>query len=222
LCSIENNYFSLKFAFMEFIWEFFLGVATAIFGLIAPGMLNMTALKISINVDRLSGIKFSSGAILIIFFQALIGVMFAKWLSRHEEVILLLKQLGIAVFYILAIYFFFLAYKNSKPGANLDAPKGNYFLRGVGMSALNMLSIPFYLAMALVYSNKQWINTEAIDALIFCFGAGVGSLAIFWMYLKFSNFIKNRVSFIAQNINVILGVIFVIIASSTLYNLYFS
>ncbi|MGB0777280.1 MAG: LysE family translocator [Flavobacteriaceae bacterium] len=207
---------------MDFVWEFFLGVATAIFGLIAPGMLNMTALKISINVDRISGIKFSTGAVLIIFFQALIGVMFAKWLSRHEEVILLLKQLGIAVFYILAIYFFYLAYKNSKPGTNLDAPKGNYFWRGLGMSALNMLSIPFYLAMGLVYSNKGWVQTDALDALIFCLGAGVGSLGIFWLYLKFSNFIKNRVSFIAQNINVILGVIFVIIASSTLYNLYLS
>ena len=87
------------------------------------------------------------------------------------------------------------------------------------MSALNMLSIPFYVAMALVYVGKGWLSSDLLDTLFFCLGAGIGSAAIFFLYIRFADFIKREVGFIARNINVILGVIFVLIASSTLYNL---
>ncbi|MGB0837163.1 MAG: hypothetical protein ACPGRE_03625 [Flavobacteriaceae bacterium] len=204
---------------MNLVFELGLGILTALAGLIAPGMLNMTALKIKMNVGLKQSVQYSVGAIVIIFFQSLAGVFFADWLSNHQEVILLLKKIGIGVFYVLSIYFFYLSYKNSKPGAELKAPKKKYFARGVGMSALNMLSIPFYVAMALVYVGKGWLSSDLLDTLFFCLGAGIGSAAIFFLYIRFADFIKREVGFIARNINVILGVIFVLIASSTLYNL---
>lgn len=204
---------------MNYLYEFFWGIATAIFGLIAPGMLNMTALKISINIGYKESMRFSIGAITVIFIQSLIGVFFADWLSKHEGVVLLLKQVGIVLFFGLSVYFFWLAYKNSKPGSQLKSPKGNYFFQGIGMSALNMLAIPFYVAMALVYANKGFLRNTPEDFTVFCLGAGLGSFGIFFMYMRFANFIKTRVGFIARNMNVILGCIFVLIASSTWYNL---
>jgi len=55
---------------MSYIVHVFYGVVMAYFGLISPGMLNMTALKIRINVGKIESLKFSLGACIIVFFQA--------------------------------------------------------------------------------------------------------------------------------------------------------
>lgn len=209
---------------MDYLLEIVLGIGTAIFGLIAPGMLNMTALKVRLNQDKASAIKFSLGAIAVIFLQVLIGVVFAKWMTKNESVLNLLKEVGAYVFLILGLYFSFLAYKNAKPDlkkseAVEEMKKKGYFFRGFGMSSLNMLSIPFYVAMAIVYGNKGWLQAGINHALIFSTGAATGSMLIFYAYISFANYIKTHVGFITRNINGILAFIFYAIAISTFVNL---
>jgi threonine/homoserine/homoserine lactone efflux protein len=189
----------------------------AYFGLISPGMLNMTMLKIRINVGKTESLKFALGAAFIIFFQAGIALFFAEFLIENPKVIAALKMVGIFVFFILAIFFFMLSRK--KMEAKSEISKGNYFFKGLAMSMVNMLAIPFYLGVSIYLGSVNKIIIEQPYILLFCLGAATGSFLLFYTYIFFAEIISKKISFIATNINIILSLLFLSLGIFTLIKL---
>lgn len=193
------------------------GVVLAYLAMIAPGMLNMTALKVRIDKGEFDSFKFSLGAAIIIVVQAGIALFFADHLVKNPSIIENLKIAAVFVFFILAIFFFYLSKKKVNPEAK--SGKGNYFFKGMLMSALNMLSIPFYLAMSIYLASEGKIIIEQPYIMLFVFGVFIGALLLFYTYIYFSDFITKKVSFIAHNINLILSGLFVVLGILTLVRL---
>ena len=202
---------------MIYILHVFYGLIMAYFGLISPGMLNMTVLKIRINVGKTESLKFALGAALIIFFQAGIALFFAEFLIENPKVISALKMVGIFVFFILAIFFFMPSRK--KMEAKSEISKGNYFFKGLAMSSVNMLAIPFYLGVSIYLGSVNKIIIEQPYILLFCMGAATGSFLLFYTYIFFAEIISKKISFIATNINIILSILFLSLGIFTLIKL---
>ncbi|WP_372745464.1 hypothetical protein [Lutibacter sp.] len=199
---------------MDYIVHIFYGVLMAYFGLISPGMLNMTALKIRIENGTSNSLKFAFGAALIVFVQAGIALYFADYFIKNPEVIERLKIAGVVVFFILSIFFYYLSRKELNP--KISNTKGNYFLKGIGMSLINMLGIPFYLGISIFLAAENKILIEQPFILLFVIGASIGSFLLFSTYIVFANIIIKKVSFIAKNINVILSLLFLALGVFTL------
>jgi threonine/homoserine/homoserine lactone efflux protein len=199
---------------MNYILHIFYGVLMAYFGLISPGMLNMTALKISMNAGKIEGLKFSIGASLVVFFQAGIALYFADYFTNNPKVIAILKIAAVFIFFALAVFFFMLSKKDLNPKATNE--KNNFFVKGILMSSINMLAIPFYLGISIYLSSKDKIIMEQPYILLFVFGASLGSFLIFYTYMVFAKIINDKVSFIAKNINLILSLLFFGLAIFTL------
>lgn len=202
---------------MIYILHVFYGIAMAYFGLISPGMLNMTVLKIRLHVGKTESIKFAFGAAFIVFFQAGIALFFAEFFIENPKVIEILKTAGIFVFFILAIFFFFLSRK--KVGENNIISKGNFFIKGLAMSSVNMLAIPFYLGISIYLGSINKIIIEQPYILLFISGAATGSFLLFYTYIFFAKIISKRISFIATNINIILSLLFLSLGIFTLIKL---
>jgi hypothetical protein len=186
----------------------------AYFGLISPGMLNMTALKIRINTGKFESIKFAVGASVVVFIQAGIALYFADYFLKNPAIINTLKVSAIFVFIILSVFFFMLSRKKLNP--KVTNAKGNFFLKGIGMSAINMLAIPFYLGLSIYLTSIDKLIIAQPYILLFVFGAGLGSFLIFYTYILFANIIIKKVSFIARNINLLLSSLFLVLAIFTL------
>lgn len=199
---------------MIYFLHVFYGIAMAYFGLISPGMLNMTVLKTRLNVGRIESIKFALGAAIIVFFQAGIALFFADFLIENPKVIAALKLAGVFVFFILAIFFFMLSRK--KMEANRKISKGNYFFKGMAMSSVNMLAIPFYLGISIYLGSINKIIIEQPYIFLFIFGAATGSFLLFYTYIFFAKVISKKISFIATNINIILSLLFLSLGIFTL------
>ena len=202
---------------MGYIIHVFYGVVMAYFGLISPGMLNMTALKIRINVGKIESLKFSLGASIIVFFQAGIALFFADYFTKNPQIIEILKIAGVFVFFALAVFFFLLSRK--KITTTNDSENKNYFMRGLIMSSVNMLAIPFYLGVSiyLVSVNKIIIIQPYI--FLFVIGAVIGSFLIFYTYIVLAKIIIKKLTFIATNINIILSILFFLLGILTLIKL---
>ena len=199
---------------MDYILHVFYGIIMAYFGLISPGMLNMTALKIRMNTGISESIKFAFGASVIVFVQAGIALYFADYFNKNPQIIERLKIAGVVVFFMLSIFFFLLSRKKLNPKA--ANAKGNYFLKGIGMSSINMLGIPFYLGISIFLATENKILIEQPYILLFVFGASIGSFLLFSTYIVFAKFISVKVSFIAKNINLILSLLFLALGIFTL------
>ncbi len=198
---------------MIYIIHFFYGLIMGYLGLISPGMLNMTALKISLTTSKNSAVKFAFGAAIVVFVQAGIALLFADYLVKNPEIIKRLKMVGVFVFFILAIFFFYMSRKEFK--TNTTNNKTNYIFRGILMSAINMLAIPFYLGLSIYLASIHKIIIKQPFILLFVIGASIGAFLLFYTYIVFAKIIKSKVSFIAKNINILLSVLFLFLGILT-------
>ena len=189
----------------------------AYFGLISPGMLNMTALKIRIDIGKIESLKFALGASIIVFFQAGIALFFADYFTKNPKVIEILKIAGIFVFFALSVFFFLLSRK--KITANPKSTNQNYFVRGLAMSSVNMLAIPFYLGLSIYLVSVNKIVIKQPYIFLFVIGAAIGSFLLFYTYIFFAKIIIKKVSYIATNINIILSMLFLVLGILTLMKL---
>ena len=198
---------------MDYLSHIFFGFIMAFAGLVPPGMLNMTAVRTSIEKGRKAGISFAAGAASVVFIQASIALIFANYLNNHPEILEKLKIAGIVVFVLLAVFFFIQARKKFK--AEGKEKKGNYFVTGMLMSSMNMLAIPFYLGLSAFLGSKGQLILEQPYITIFVIGAVLGAFTLFASYSYFANIIVKKAQFIASNINYILSALFVVLAITT-------
>ena len=203
---------------MIYLSHLLFGFTMAFVGLIPPGMLNMTAVRTTIEEHKRAGILFSLGAALVVIPQAFIALYFANYFVKHPEVIDRLSYAGIAVLFLLSVFFFFQARKKFKGEGKRK--KGNFLLIGMFMSSLNMLAIPFYLLYSTIFEKKGWLILENPYILIFVFGAFLGAFSLFALYANFAVLIQKRAQFIARNINYILSALFFVLGFLTLFKMF--
>ena len=194
---------------MTYVMHFFLGFIMAFISLIPPGMLNMTAVKYTLDKSSKEGIVFSLGAALVVIPQAFIALVFARFFADNPQVIDRLNWAGVIVLFSLSIVFWFQARRKFK--AQGAKRKGKSFLKGVFMSTMNMLAIPFYLVLSSVLENRGQLIMEQPYINIFVGGVFFGALSLFLTYVRFALLIQKRASFIARNINYILSALFLIL-----------
>ena len=97
---------------MNITFIFFLGLIIALIGVIPPGLLNMSAAKISLKEGHVRGIMFSIGVCVIVFLQTYLASIFARYLSNHAEVIDVLQRVAFVIFVLITIYYLFIIIHN--------------------------------------------------------------------------------------------------------------
>lgn len=191
---------------MNYLVHILLGYAMAFVGVLPPGMLNMTAMKTAISVNKKAGLLYGLGAAIIVVLQSFAALYFAGFFARHPEIIENLSIAGVVVLFLLS--FFFLWQARRKTSRESKIKRGNYFLIGMVMSALNMLAIPYYLIYSTILEAKGYLILEKWHIVFFVIGAFLGAFSIFTLYALLSGVLVSRVRFIAKNINYILGLLF--------------
>ncbi len=195
-----------------------IGLVMTFLGLLPPGMMNMTVVRHALSNGMTAARQFGGGAALIVGLQSMIALSFAEWLLSNPDVVDGLRKFAVIVFLVLAFYFYRLSRKTMTFRSKDTA--GKFFLGGMAMSSLNMLAIPFFLGYSTIMNINGWLQFAYPQILFFVLGAMMGSFSLFMVYAKFSRFVSERVSFIAANINLILAILFVILAMISVYSLH--
>jgi threonine/homoserine/homoserine lactone efflux protein len=199
---------------------FFLGLIIAFVGVIPPGLLNMTAAKISLKEGSNRGILFSIGVCVIVCLQTYLAAIFAKYLSNHPEVIEILQRVAFVIFVLITIYYLLLARKQPKPNveANIRS-KHSRFFQGILLSALNVFPIPYQAYMTLTIASFGWLTFETYSIIAYVAGAASGTFVMLYIYIFFFDKIKNEKLTSQKNMNYVIGSITGIIAIFTLINI---
>jgi threonine/homoserine/homoserine lactone efflux protein len=199
---------------------FFLGLFIAVVGVIPPGLLNMTAAKISLKDGHVRGIMFSIGVCVIVIIQTYLATIFARYLSNHVEVIEILQRVAFVIFVLITIYYLFIA--KAQPKKQVDPQiksKHSRFFQGVFLSAINVFPIPYQAYMTITIASFGWMNFEIINIISYVAGAATGTFVMLYMYIFFFDKIKSK-SFTSQkSMNYIIGGVTGIISIITLINI---
>ena len=199
---------------ITYIAHFFIGFLMAYAGLLPPGMMNMTVMRHAILHGLRPALQFAAGAASIVLIQAFIALYFARYLTSHPDLLVVLKKLAVAVFLLLAIHFYRLSKKQlSEKTKKIDH---HLYLAGMAMSSMNMLAIPFFFGYSTILEINGWISISSPWYFFFVGGAACGAFALFYTYARFAGYISTRIGFIARNINLILSILFVFLTVVTL------
>ena len=205
---------------MNLILLFLSGFLAAIIGILPPGLINMTAAKVDFTDGRKRAMIFVLGALIVIFFQTYISVIFARYISSHEEIVVLLREIGLVIFSILSIYFLFFANKptiKSQNSIQLKSKKSRFFM-GMLISAINFFPIPYYVFVSVTLASFNIFDFIPSSICSLVIGVVLGSLFVFYLYVLFFNKMKSKADYFMQNMNKIIGIITAIVALLTLYN----
>lgn len=208
---------------MDFILPLVLGYCIAVLAVILPGLINMTAAKISLQEGKNEALSFAVGASIVVFFQTYVAVIFARFISIHLEIISLLQEIGILVFTALSIYFFWIAKKPKKQQKDIKIKgKSNRFYHGILLSMLNFLPVPFYVFTSISIASSGYFHFEKFEIINFVFGVMLGSFSVFYLYIVAFKMIEEKTTFLMKNINNIIGSITGLIAVFTLFKLLYN
>lgn len=193
---------------MDIILPLILGIVISAAGIALPGLINMTAAKISLKEGRQRAVIFALGATTVVFFQTYIAVSFAKFINSRPDIIYILEEAGLIIFVSLTIFFFFIAKKKKKKKekdvVKLGSRTGNFFL-GALLSALNFFPIPYYVFVSVSLSKSDYFYFTPLFIFLFVIGVVAGSFSVFYLYIVFFKKIEHKTDFFMENINYLLG-----------------
>jgi threonine/homoserine/homoserine lactone efflux protein len=199
---------------------FFLGLIVALVGVIPPGLLNMTAAKISLKEGHVRGIVFSIGVCVIVFLQTYVAAIFARYLSNHPDVVSILQRVAFVIFVLITIYFLLIAKNKNKPDVeDTIRSKHSRFFHGMFLSSLNVFPIPYQAYMTITLASFGWLELDKISIISYVCGATMGTFVMLYVYIFFFDKIKSKTFTSQKNMNYIIGTITGIIAGVTFINI---
>ncbi len=205
---------------MTITTSFFLGFFAALIGVIPPGLINMSAAKISLKEGHNRAILFSIGACIIIALQTYVAALFASYISNHPNVVKVLQRVAFIIFVLLTIYFLIIAkVQEKKQKEPKIRSKGSRFFQGAFLSLINVLPIPYHAYMVLTFAGFGWLNFSPISIFSYVSGAVMGSFFGFYLYIFFFDKIKIKSITTQKSMNKLIGIITAIVAIITLINI---
>ena len=203
------------------VFPFFFGFLAAVLGVFPPGLINMTAAKISLVDGRIRALLFVLGAVVVVFFQTYVAVVFANYINSHPEIIILFREIGVVIMLFATLYFLLFAKKQKIKDPNkirIKSKRGR-FLMGMVISAINVLPIPYYVLITVALASYNLFQFQSVPIYSFVSGVVAGSAAVFYCYVVLFEKFKSKTDYVLNNMNTILGLITGLITLVTLFNI---
>ncbi len=191
---------------MLYITHFLLGFVFSFLGSIPFGMINLTVVDTTIQKGLRAGIVLGFGAALVEFFQAIIAVKFTHVFIDNPNIEAAIHWFAIPIFFALAIFH----YRQSRiESVGKSSEKSlSPFYKGIFISTLNMLAIPYWVFYASYFGSIGWLSSANDLLLLYCVGISLGAFTLFIVFAKLSSLVVNRMKEISSATNQVLAFIF--------------
>jgi len=205
---------------MPILLNFTIGFLAALVGVIPPGLLNMSAAKISRNEGRKNGLLFSIGVCITVMLQTYVALVFARYLDMNPEIVDLLQEVALGIFICITIYFFFIA-KDARREMPKEVKKSktNRLVAGMLLALINLLPLPYWVYISITFSGFGWFKFTQPEMWIAVFASGLGTFVMLALYVQFFKR-KEQKNEDRINMNYVIGAITAIIAVITAFNIF--
>ena len=184
-------------------------------------MLNMTALKISLEKGRKATNSYALGVAIIAIPQAIVAVVLTKYIADNPIILETLEKAGIFIFMLLSYYFYRESKKAKIKVEEVKAKKANYFLTGITLSVINMFAIPFFCGIVILLKTFELFSFHFVPVFFFILGSVIGTFYILFLYGKYAKIIQRKTGRLTNDINLILAILTATVAIFTIIKLFF-
>lgn len=183
-------------------------------GSIPPGSINLSVIQLSLDGRLSAALRFAIAAALIEFPYAFIAVQFEGWITSSPVIINNFKLIAASVMLLLGIVNLWPQKKS--PSKMMETIRNSGFRKGVIISLLNPLAIPFWVGITAYLNHQGWVRLASIDQVfVYVLGISVGT---FFLLALLALLAKKLRPVIAKSelIKVIPGVVFLLLGSYAL------
>ncbi|WP_420570676.1 lysine transporter LysE [Kordia sp.] len=207
----------------DLIILFFVTFSAALLGVVPPGLINITAAKISTQKGKLNGVIFAIGASLVVLLQAFVAVMISKYLYHNQQIIDVLLKVALVIFGLLGIYFFIIARKKKEKRIRMVkvSKKGSFF-KGIFLAMLNVLPIPYFAGLNALWRVSGLMEFSTLDIAVFIFAAGLGTFSMLYMYVFYFDKSQSQSGQFSKYSDYILSILMLVLVIITLIRIFYN
>ena len=183
-------------------------------GSIPPGSINLSVIQLSLDGRLSAALRFAIAAALIEFPYAFIAVQFEGWITSSPVIINNFKLIVASVMLLLGVVNLWPQKKS--PSKMMETIRNSGFRKGVIISLLNPLAIPFWIGITAYLKHQGWVRLASIDQVfVYVLGIAVGT---FFLLALLALLAKRLRPVIAKSefIKIIPGVVFLLLGSYAL------
>jgi threonine/homoserine/homoserine lactone efflux protein len=188
--------------------------------MMAPGMLNMTTVKIRLERGKFNALKFAFGVSTVVLAQAYIAVFFTNYLKENPDFIQILQKIAVVIFAALSIHFYRDFRKEKKTRSEFRQKCKDSFVIGLFLSAFNMFAIPFYYGITIILDNFGWLHISQNNISLFVIGSSIGTFMLLYTYSGLVKYMQIKPHKTSNKLNLALSIITGLLAIFTLIKQY--
>jgi threonine/homoserine/homoserine lactone efflux protein len=165
---------------MIYLQVFLVGVIFSFLGSIPPGTLNVCVLQLGLEKKIGTALRFALAVSIVEYPYTWIGVQFEDWITSAPAVIENFELLTALVMTIIGIINIWSARKPTEFTSRFNE---SGFRRGLVLSILNPMAIPFWIAITAYLKAQGWLDLSSTLKLhLYIFGTSVGAMALLALY----------------------------------------
>lgn len=178
---------------MEILVVFLLGCFFSFIGSIPPGTLNLSVLQLGLEGKVGTALRFTSAVAIIEYPYTWIGVQFEYWITSTPMVLENFQLITAVAMTTIGILNLWSAEKPSNFSIKFSE---SGFRRGLILSILNPMAIPFWIGVTAYLKAQGWVDLRSVWLLhSYVLGTSVGALLLLFLFA----FLAKRLSVYVQN-----------------------
>src|SRR5882672_2831850 len=147
---------------MSYVYVFSLGFVFSFIGSIPPGTLNVSILQMALQGKPGMAARFAIAVAIVEYPYAWIGVQFEYWLASSPLVIKNFQLITAVVMVTMGVLSLLPAKKSVQAEGGF---RESGFRRGLVLSILNPMAIPYWMAFTAYMKAQGWIDLSTVGLL---------------------------------------------------------
>jgi threonine/homoserine/homoserine lactone efflux protein len=190
------------------IWfeQLFLGLITSLLASLPVSVLNTTAAQTAVRNNLKAAFSFTLGVVLIEYFQIVAALYMNKLLQLIPQIELYLSLSCIPLFLVLAYH-----YWNLSPENHHKSIKAEFFKKGLKISALNAIAIPFWMVYLHLFQVQNWCGYDFYNSHWCILGFCIGTIGALMIYALLGHSLRNWLITFEKWFNKVLSLIFMML-----------
>jgi threonine/homoserine/homoserine lactone efflux protein len=165
----------------EILWVFLVGTAFSFLGSIPPGTLNLSVLQLGLEGKSRIAWRFAMAVTIIEYPYTWLAIQFEYWITSNPLVIENFQLLTAIVMTLIGIANLWSAQKPSRLTEKFQA---SGFRRGLILSILNPLALPFWIGVTAYLKAQGWIDLSTTIRLhSYVLGTSVGVFVLLALFI---------------------------------------
>lgn len=193
----------------------FVGLLACFLGTIPFGPINLAVVKTTVDHNTVRGFALALAASLVEILEALVAILFGMLIS---DTLASNRAIGVGIGIAFIGLAAFVYKRATHPTLREDGDASrSYFLRGLGLAALNPQAIPFWIFALATISQYFPFNYSGIYLAAFLTGVFLGKLLALTGFVVASQYLKTHLTQSSQLVNRLLAAILLLIGLSQLW-----